>query len=141
MNEHSPRNEVEALQTYQILDTPPEPIFHDIVALTACLCSAPAALMVFADRDRFWVKACHGLEVEAIPRTSGLCSRTLAQQGVLVVSNIASDPSSAGDPLLLADPHLRFFAGVPLRNQAGFTIGILCVLDRIERGLAPMQSD
>ena len=46
-----------ALDGYDILDTPPETGFDDVVELAASLCGTPVALVSFVDADRQWFKA------------------------------------------------------------------------------------
>ena len=42
---------------------------------------------------------------------------------VLVVSDLKADPRFASNPLVAGDPHLRFYAGVPLQNREGHNLG------------------
>ncbi len=46
------------------------------------------------------------------------------------------DARLATNPLVLSDPNIRFYAGVPLRIDGETSpIGSLCVLDRVPRSL------
>ena len=128
-----------ALYDYQILDPPPEPAFDDLARLSAELCGAPIGLITFVDRDRVWLKARVGLEVQSMPRPLAICSVAFQQDEPLIVSDLALDPRFAAHPLVAVPDGLRFYAGVPLRTEGGHALGVLCVMDRTARMLTPQQ--
>ena len=41
--------------------------------------------------------------------------------------------------LVRSDPHVRFYAGIPLITAEGLALGALCVMDRVPRQLNPDQ--
>ena len=53
---------MEALRQYDILDTPPEPVFDEAVKLAATICDAPMAVITILDVHRQWFKACIGFD-------------------------------------------------------------------------------
>ncbi|TVQ05376.1 MAG: PAS domain S-box protein [Leptolyngbya sp. DLM2.Bin27] len=120
---------LEALRRYGILDTPPEAEFDRITALAARLFDAPIALISLVDQDRTWFKSYHGTELREIQRHSSFCSRALLSESGLVVLDLYQDPKFADSPLAQTESPLRFYAGAPLRNQDGFALGTLCILD------------
>ena len=64
-----------ALRRYRILDTPPEPVFNELVFLARTICGTPIALITLVDADRQWFKARLGLDAAETPRsvvTTGL---------------------------------------------------------------------
>ena len=50
------------LKGFNILDTPAEPGFDDIVHLTAQICETPVSLVSFVAEDRQWFKADDGAQ-------------------------------------------------------------------------------
>ncbi|HUO82304.1 MAG TPA: ATP-binding protein [Gammaproteobacteria bacterium] len=44
--------------------------------------------------------------------------------------------ASPNNPLVTGPPHLRFYAGAPLVDAAGFRLGTLCLFDSTPRGLS-----
>lgn len=52
-----------AINSYRILDTPPEPEYEDITKLVATVCDAPIAAISFVCKDRQWFKSEVGLGV------------------------------------------------------------------------------
>ncbi|MFC6789105.1 PAS domain-containing protein [Methylobacterium komagatae] len=135
---HEPRR-LAALRAYGILDTPPEPEFDDIAQMAAQACDAPMAHINFIDADRQWIKAAVGHTAREMPLGFGFCTQTLAEDGILVLPNLKQEPELASNPLVTGEPHLRFYAGVPLITPDGWAIGTLCVLDREPRTLTEQQ--
>ena len=130
---------IEALAAYAILDTEREPEFDDVVAMAASACSTPIAFINFLDRHRQWFKAEVGLGCRELPATFSMCSRTIDVDDVLLVRDLAAEPSFADAGRALGAPVLRFYAGVPLKTLEGVAIGTLCVVDHVPRDLDPQQ--
>ena len=70
----------------------------------------------------------------SVPREQSVCAHVVASNEALVVPDIARDPRFAGNPVL-RERGTRFYAGVPLRDRAGHTLGTLCLLDTAPRQL------
>lgn len=139
-----PANEEErlaALRSLGVLDTPPEPVFDRFVQLAAAICGTPIGLISLIDRDRQWFKARVGLEMPETPRQTSFCAHTILGRGVLVVPDATIDPRFAHNPNVLADPHVRFYAGQPLVTAQGHALGALCVIDHVPRKLTAPQLD
>lgn len=130
---------LEALSQYQILDTELEPAFDDLAKLAAQICGTPIALICFIDRDRQWVKAHVGWAAAPIPRSLSFCNLTIQQTEPLVVTDALADPRFATLPWAIAEPLVRFYAGVALQTAEGYPIGTICVLDAKPRELTPDQ--
>jgi len=128
-----------ALHRLDILDTEPEQAFNDIVRLAAELCDTPIAAVTLVDSTRQWFKARVGIDVDQLPRTGAFCDRTLHHDRLMVVEDSLTDPSWCDNPYVVADPHVRFYAGAPLRTDDGVAVGSLCVIDRVPRRLTPTQ--
>jgi GAF domain-containing protein len=70
------RERIAALRSYDILDTPPEPDFDDVVRLVADICEAPRAAINLIDEDRQWFKAEVGLGTREMPIDVSICARS-----------------------------------------------------------------
>ena len=130
-----------ALRAYDILDTPRESDFDDIVMLASRICDAPISVINLIDETRQWFKAETGLGVRETPLASSLCAHVILEDDFVEIPDTLADARMADNPLCLADPGLRFYAGALLKSKGGYPIGTLCVLDNQPRTLSPLQRD
>lgn len=128
-----------AVRRYEILDTPRERGFDEIVALAAQICGAPMALVSLIDGDRQWFKARIGVDAEESPRALAFCAHTILGEEILEIPDAREDPRFADHPLISGPPGLRFYAGAPLITSDGYKLGTICVLDRSPRHLSRSQ--
>lgn len=131
---------LEALQRYRILDTPPEPAFDDLVQLAAQLCNTPIAAVCLLDEKRVWFKARTGTQVSEVPREISFAAHAVGPPGTLVVRDTLADERFREHPLVKDSPPVRFYAGQPLISPEGHVVGVLCVMDRVTRGLTGQQA-
>ena len=128
-----------ALEVYDILDTPSEPGFDDIVRIASQICGTPMALISLVDDRRQWFKAAVGIDEVETPREIAFCAHAIEQRDIFTVQDAAADERFVANPLVTGENHLRFYAGAPLVTPEGFTLGTLCVLDREPRTLSTDQ--
>jgi transcriptional regulator with GAF, ATPase, and Fis domain len=129
---------LEILRTYEIMDTPPEAAFDDLVRLASYVFRAPIVLISLVDDHREWFKARVGLEQQEATK-EGFCAHTILTPNLLVVPDAQEDPRFRQNPYVRGEPHIRFYAGAPLFTPEGPIIGTLCVLDRVPREFPPDQ--
>ncbi|MDX2240145.1 MAG: GAF domain-containing protein [Leptolyngbyaceae cyanobacterium bins.302] len=142
MNSQDDRDEIarlEALHQYQILDTAPESAYDDLTRLAAQICQMPIALIVLLAQDRQWFKSKLGLTVTETPRNIAFCRYTILQTEPLIIEDALADERFATNPLVIDDPAIRFYAGVPLITPDNYAIGSLCVIDTVPRQLSDIQ--
>jgi len=128
-----------ALADYHILDTAAEAPFDNIAHLTAKIFATPIALVCLVDEHRQWFKAHHGLDISELPREQSFCVHAIRADATLLVPDTKLDPRFVDNPLVLGEPHIRFYCGVPLRTPDGDGLGTLAILDREPRGLSSHQ--
>jgi two-component sensor histidine kinase len=130
---------LQALRAYDILDTPREAEFDEIVEILASVCDAPISVVNLVDNGRQWFKAETGLGVRETPIDSSLCAHAILQKGTMVVPDTTKDSRFSDNPLVTGVPELRFYAGALLESPDGLPLGTLCVLDYRPRTLTPEQ--
>jgi diguanylate cyclase (GGDEF)-like protein/PAS domain S-box-containing protein len=129
-----------ALFECDVLDTPPDPLFDSIALLAAQACDAPIALLSLVDHERQWFKASHGWPGAAqTPRDIAFCGHAILGKEILVIPDATRDARFLDNPLVVSDPKIRFYAGMPLGDSRGLTLGALCVMDYRARDLTPAQ--
>lgn len=129
------------LREYEVLDTPPEQAFDDIVHLAAQILDVPISLVSLVDEDRQWFKARFGLDAPQTPRDISFCGHAVLGSEVMVVADATADSRFWDNPLVLGDPSIHFYAGAPLVTPSGSRIGTLCAIDRRPRTVTPAQLD
>ena len=129
------------LRSYQILDTPEEPEFDSLTRLATRLCEVPIATVTLVDANRQWFKAKTGLTVAETSRDVAFCDYAIRDTQPLVIPDTLLDPRFRDNPLVTGDPHLRFYAGIPLVTPEGAIIGTFCAMDRKPRELSPRQME
>jgi PAS domain S-box-containing protein len=139
-----PRNEAEriaALRECAILDTGAEESFDDIARLAAYICETPIALVSLVDTSRLWFKAKVGFPLSELPRESTFCTQAILKPEPFIITDAAADKRFAKNPYVISEPHVRFYAAVPLVTPDGHALGVLCVIDHQPRTLDDEQHE
>ncbi|MFD2786995.1 GAF domain-containing DNA-binding protein [Hymenobacter rubripertinctus] len=133
---------LEALRTYQIMDTPPESSFDDLVKLAAFICDTPISLVSLLDEERQWFKARTGLPwLHSTPREMAFCQYTIESDTLFEVEDARRNPLFENNDLVTGEPHIRFYAGYPLITPEGLALGTICAIDTVPRQLTEAQRE
>ncbi len=130
---------LKAFDDYFILDTLPEQSYEDLTALAAAICETPISLLSLVAADRQWFKSERGLGLRETPLSVSFCKDTVHSGELLMVEDAQQDERYQANPLVAGDPGIRFYAGAPIRDEAGQVLGTVCVLDTVPRHLTPKQ--
>jgi diguanylate cyclase (GGDEF)-like protein/PAS domain S-box-containing protein len=130
----------ERLRALSALDIDAEPLFDALARTAAIATGSPIALITLIDGEHQWFKANIGFTGPRVtPRDVAFCAQTALGSELMEVTDTASDPRWAENPLVTGEPGIRFYAGVPLTLHDGARVGALCVLDRTPRKLSQEQ--
>lgn len=141
MNDANELKRLAAVEQLEILDTENDPDFDDLVKMAALIFNVPISTVTIIDRDRQWFKASVGLSVRETPREIAFCHQAIQQKEPLIVSDTKKDTRFANNPLVTEQPHLGFYAGVPLRNAEDLAIGTFCIMDSVPKTLSSKDID
>jgi GGDEF domain-containing protein len=133
-----PENEAERLATLRslsILDTPRDDRFDRFTRLAARIFDMPIALISLVDEQRQWFKSVEGFDGAETPREFSFCAHAILGDDVFEVRNSRRDARFRDNPLVVEQPHIRYYAGAPLVTPDGNKIGTLCIIDRVPRQL------
>ncbi|MBB3949925.1 sensor domain-containing diguanylate cyclase [Aureimonas jatrophae] len=132
-----------ALAEIALLDTPPEREFDALARLAQRLLGTSMSSVTLIDPERQWFKARCGPLAPWTERGPALCTVVFESEQPLTIADARLDPRFAGNPFVVGEPHIRFYAGVPVRvrqvDGEPVTIGTLCVLD--DRPRVPQPAD
>ncbi|GHE35823.1 PAS domain S-box protein [Sphingobacterium griseoflavum] len=129
-----------ALKSYNILDTEIESDYEELTELAAAICGTPIALISLVDENRQWFKSHKGIDAKETERSASFCAHAILNPTELMqVEDANQDPRFWNNPLVTGDPHISFYAGMPLVDDDGFALGSLCVIDQQPRKLNDTQ--
>ena len=132
---------LQALNSYDVLDTLPEKEYDAITRLASYICQAPIALITLLDDDKQWFKSKIGLDISETPRNQAFCNYTIQGDQIFEVPDALLNENLKSNPFVDTTDGIRFYAGAPLIDPDGYRLGALCVIDLMPRKLTNEQRD
>lgn len=127
---------VKNLKSLKLLDTPTEERFDRLTRLAKSFFDVPMALVTLVDKHRVWAKSGIDDAEKQLPRETSICTQAiLGKHDVLIIDDARKDDRFSHMPYVTGEPHIRFYAGVPLKYLDGSKMGTLCILDTKPRTL------
>ena len=126
-----------ALDAYQTLDGEGSGAFDRYTRLAATIMNTPMAAISLVGADRVWLKYAFGLPPSVFELRETLCADAIQQDGPSVVSDALLDTRYAQLDVVRGEPHVRFYAGVPLCTPGQQRVGMLCAFDTQPRVATP----
>jgi sigma-B regulation protein RsbU (phosphoserine phosphatase) len=128
------------LERLSVATSGAEDRFERITSLASSLFAMPMCTVTLMDADSAMFPGHHGFgAAPPIPRELVFCDRTIAAGEPLIVEDATADPRFAQLPIVTGAPYLRFYAGVPLDDDEGVTVGTFCLFDTVPRRLDRTQ--
>jgi class 3 adenylate cyclase len=114
-----------------------------LTELAAKFCGCPVALISLLDERRLWVKSKYGLPADfaECPREFAVCNTTICSNDLLYVPDLTEDARFKDLPIVIGEPYLRFYCGMPLIDRDGYALGTLCVVDFEAHEISPSQRE
>jgi diguanylate cyclase (GGDEF)-like protein len=127
---------VDTLYDLRILDTEPEERFDRLTRLAKRLLQVPISLISLVDENREWIKSGEGFDKSEVSRDISFSAHAILGEDILLVPDATLDERFRDNPLVVDEPHIRFYAGCPLRAANGSKLGTLSLIDREPRELS-----
>lgn len=147
------------LYSFDILDSPGEREYDDIVTLAGTIAGTPGAFITFLDVSRLWFKSRMGVDTAELHREQSYCQFVVQSGEPLLIEDTLLDHRfvvcenqrierrgeeaegaekaegavEAEEFPVLHAPPVRFYLGVPVRAGDGTVLGTLCVVDHVPR--------
>ncbi|MDE8558406.1 GGDEF domain-containing protein [Pantoea agglomerans] len=121
------------LRALNIMNTPAEERFDRLTRLARRLYDVPIALVSLLEADHQWFKSAQGYKPQGSPRNISFCGHAILQDEIMIVEDAQKDARFYDNPLVTGEPHIRFYAGCPLRAPGGAKMGTLCIIGREPR--------
>lgn len=129
---------IDVKSTY-FLDVLPERDFDQLTYLTTNICKAPIALITFFSPEGIHLKSQYGLDSLTISKDlTDFCKDTISQGDINIIRDIPSCDRFRNNKFARRNG-IIFYAGVPIINPNGETLGVLCILDRKIRNISKRQ--
>lgn len=122
-------NRLAALSEYGIDTVLSDPGLNNLLNIAANVFNVPIVLVSLIEEQRQLLAAGLGITVCETSRDVSFCAHTILRRKIMVVPDARLDPRFKDNPMVIGPPHLRFYAGIPLRTLSGYAIGTLCIID------------
>lgn len=130
---------LQALQDTGLMHSGYSAEFDAITRLAAQILECPIALISIVGEEEQWFKANVGLDATGTSREDAFCGHTIMAKELMIVSDARHDDRFSKNPLVLGDPKIVFYAGVPISIDGEHNLGTLCVIDRKPRQISDVQ--
>ncbi|WP_255990859.1 GAF domain-containing protein [Chitinolyticbacter albus] len=133
-----PENEaarVAALRALNILDTPPDHVFDELVAYAAHALRMHGAALSLVDEQRVWFKAATTPLLTCGPRDASFCTYVVEERQLVEVRDARQDERFLAHDAVTDATGLCFYAGSPVVLKNGHCIGAVYVVDTQPRKL------
>jgi GAF domain-containing protein len=123
------KERLEKIKELGILDTEPEERFDMITRDALKEFKVPISTVTIIDENREWYKSCQGLDVKEMPRDLSFCAHAMLSNDIFIIEDTLKDDRFKDNPMVVDNPHVRFYAGISLHNKEGIAIGVFCIKD------------
>ena len=137
-----PLKELERLQSvnkFLKIDFMLEKELQQIVDTAARICGCPTALISLIGEHTQYIRFKQAFNFSQTDRKDAFCNHTINTDDFLVVEDATKDERFRHNPLVIGDPNIRFYAGIPLSTHDGHNLGSLCVIDQAPKTISKIK--
>ena len=127
------KERLEILHNYRDASPDYSENFDQITQLLSRQLGVEIALVSFVDEDKQWFKSKVGVDVCDTPKEIAFCAHAIWEEEPFIILDTHEDDRFRNNPLVVGEPHIRFYAGAPLISKDGFCLGTLCAIDSSPR--------
>lgn len=132
------KDRVEMVRSFGLVDRPQIAVYDEVAALARDLAGSATGLVTLVGSETNWFVGRANFEASEQCRWTSFCTHVVSEPDEpLWIEDATADFRFAANPYVVGEPHLRFYAGVPIRVN-GFAVGSLCVLDSQPRSRDPI---
>lgn len=127
------------LDEYNINEASPDKDFDDLIGLAAVVCEAPVAYLGIIESEIIRIKSGKGINLNSIERKNSFSQEVMNVESPVYISTFSENPVLFQRAAKIFGEEYKFYAGVALRNNQGYCIAVLSLLDTSERELTEHQ--
>lgn len=116
------------LEELRLMNTPSSPAFDALTEAAAAIFNCPIGVVSLISDDRQWFKSKSGLDMEGTDRSVAFCDHTVKARRELIITDTHLDSRFCDNPFVVGEPHIRFYAGIPLSMDGMYYLGSLSVI-------------
>ena len=116
-----------ALEVYRGLDPAALEGLSRLSRETAASLAATHAAVSFVDASRVWFGGAFGFDRNDTAREHSFCDAVVRSGSLLLVPDSLADPRFWHHEMVRGAPNLRCYAGAPLIDHGGYTLGSIAV--------------
>lgn len=130
------RNRLRALAQSGLLHSIPVGEFDDLVGQAKTVLMVPGAIFSLMDERKLIFYSRVGSTMTELARAPSFCAHTIGDDRPLVVADALKDSRFQRSAVVVREPRVRFYAGIPLHLSTGEAVGALCVFDFYPRNFS-----
>ncbi|AZQ65537.1 GAF domain-containing protein [Flammeovirga pectinis] len=133
---------LEDLASYDLINSIDKIDYQNIAKIAAQICNTSISMISVIESEKQWFKGTYGIEATEGLREMSFCGHALNNPGeIMIVEDARLDERFYDNPFVVEDPHVLFYAGVPLVTNKGNPLGTICVIDNKPNKLTIQQQE
>ncbi|WP_439481120.1 GAF domain-containing sensor histidine kinase [Cyclobacterium plantarum] len=130
-------NRLLQLADYDLDNSELENSLKDLTKLAGKVAGTDISMVNLVDSFTQWTVASEGISLKQMPREDSVCQYTIMGKQPFEIKDLTKDERFKDKFYVTDDPNLRYYWGVPLKNESGFNLGALCVMDKETKYISP----